>query len=250
MNSVILNPQNYLNLNYFSDLKLTSVENFINQLLASKGLHRRKNLKEALMKIITTSAAYSKMGYQEIGISSLTFQKLLLCSKQTVFNFLSDIKNHLSDIVEVHVKLSPDGRLRNFFKVKQEALQQLSDLLTEEEHRQLEELLKQIGYEGTVEDAIKTIKEKENLSRKELKKFIRKRLKQKQQFLAYLKKLLLGDNITIETVIKEIEKTVGVKPENEEYIKFVYEKRKEGHNITTAVKKAIYKGLHPLNDYL
>ncbi|NPA52705.1 MAG: hypothetical protein GXO22_07400, partial [Aquificae bacterium] len=65
---IILTPEKYQNIKHFSDLKITSLENFVNSQLKAKGLHRRKNLKEALLTLIKVSFAYSKMGYKQIGV--------------------------------------------------------------------------------------------------------------------------------------------------------------------------------------
>ncbi|NPA16979.1 MAG: hypothetical protein GXO05_04460 [Aquificae bacterium] len=196
----------YQNLKHFSDLKITSLENFVNTLMKQKGLQRRKNLKEALLTLIKVSFAYSKMGYKKIGVSSSTFQNLLVCSKQTVFNFLKDIKNHFGHLIKIEKALDPTGRYRNFFQVDVASIQSLSELLTEEEHREIENLIKQLNLNTSVEEVLTRIKQDKKLTAKQLKKEIKSLLKQKQQFKQYLIKLFskpLRQTQDIEKFLKE-----------------------------------------------
>ncbi len=240
MKSVILYPENYLNLKHFSELKITSLENFVNSKLLQKELHRRKNLKVALETIIKVAFAYSKMGYKKIGISSSTFQNLLLCSKQTVFNFLNDIKQHFSDIIKVERTVDTTGRYRNFFEVNIEAVNQLSELLTEEEHRQLSSILKQLNISKSTEEILQLIKQDKKASNKELKQIIKKLLKKKEQFRYYLKQLLTNSTqkeLTYETVEKMLEGRAN----NPDFIKAVEKLMKKGRNLQEAFEIAKVK---------
>ena len=234
---ILLTPQKYFNIKHFSDLRITSLEGFVNQLLIQKGLHRRKNLKEALVKLFQTSFAYSKMGYTSIGISSSTFSDLLVCSKQTVFNFLKDLKKHFSDIVTIEKKIDQTGRFRNFFKLKTSALQQISDILTEEEHKQIENLLESLNIKKSVNEVLQEIKKDKNLSNKQLKKEIKQLLKKKEQFKQYLLQLF-EPNIDFE----EIKKTLldrGMN--NPDFIKTVYKMMKNGRTLEDAISNAEIK---------
>lgn len=234
---ILLTPQKYFNIKHFSDLRITSLEGFVNQLLIQKGLHRRKNLKEALIKLFQTSFAYSKMGYKSIGISSSTFSDLLVCSKQTVFNFLSDIKKYFSDIITIEKKIDQTGRFRNFFKVKTSALQQISDILTEEEHKQIEQLLESLNIKKSVNEVLQEIKKDKNLSNKELKKEIKQLLKKKEQFKQYLLQLF-GQNINLEE-LKEKLKARGIN--NPDFIKTVLKMVKNGRDFESAIEMAKIK---------
>lgn len=228
---VLLTPQKYSNIKHFADLRITSLEVFVNQLLIQKDLQRRKNLKEALLKLFQTSFAYSKMGYKKIGVSSSTFADLLLCSKQTVFNFLSDIREHFSDIIKVEKKIDSTGRLRNFFQVDTSALQQMSDILTEEEHKQIEELLKELNIKKSVDEVVKTIKKDKNLTNKQLKKKIKQLLKKKEEFKNYLLGLF-GNDLNLE----ELKQTLEAKGmNNPNFINAVYKLMKKGRSLESAI---------------
>jgi len=217
--NAVLTPDKYQNIKHFSDLKITSLEAFVNSQLKAKGLHRRKNLKEALLTIFKVSFAYSKMGYKQIGVSSSTFQNLLVCSKQTVFNFLKDIKTHFGHLIKIEKTLDPTGRYRNFFQVDVASIQSLSELLTEEEHKEIEELIKQLELNATVEEVLTKVKQDKKLSNKKLKEEIKNLLKQKQQFKQYL--LELYQNQTKQT--QQIEKFLKEKynANNPDFIKAV-----------------------------
>lgn len=234
---ILLTPEKYYNIKHFAELKITSLEGFVNKLLAAKGLKRRKNLKEALIKLFQTSYAYSKMGYQKIGISSSTFSQLLLCSKQTVFNFLSDIKQHSSDLITVEKKLDPTGRYRNFFHVNSSALKQISDILTEEEHKQIEQLLQELNLNKTVDEVLQKIKQDKGLSNKQLKKEIKRLLKKKEEFKKYLLNLF-GNKLSFEEVKKQLESKGANNPD---FINAVYKLLQKGHSLKSAIQTASIK---------
>ncbi|WP_457626182.1 hypothetical protein [Persephonella sp.] len=240
MSSIILTPQSYNNLQHFSELKITSLENFVNQNLLQKNLHRRKNLKEALQTILKVAFVYRKMGYEEIGISSSTFQNLLICSKQTVFNFISDMKKHFSGIIEIKTKIDSTGRYRNFFKVKEETFTHLTQTLTEEETKQIKELIQEAKADITVEDLLQHIKKEKNLTFNQLRKEIKKMLKKKEQFKAYLrqiaqtKKAEKTKNLSLQEIKAEAEKILKKEITNPEYLQAVHRLMKEGKDLKTA----------------
>ncbi len=227
-----LTQSKHQNLKHFSELQIPSLENFLNQLLISKGLHRRKNLKEALLTLIKVSFAYQKMGYKQIGVSSSTFQKLLICSKQTVFNFLKDIRTHFDHIIKINKTIDQTGRYRNFFEIDINSIQSLSDILTEEEHQEIENLIKQLQLDVSVEEVLTKIKQNKKLNKKNLKKEIKNLLKQKEKFKQYLLNLF-G---------QQINKDKDTNIEN--YLKEKY--NANNPDFIKAVKKLVGKGRTPL----
>jgi len=234
---IILTPEKYANIKHFSDLRISSLEIFTTNIVSQKGLQRRKNLKEALEKLIKVSFAYSKMGYKEIGVSSSTFQKLLACSKQTVFNFLRDIKKHFSHIITVEKKLDKTGRFRNFFKVNTQTIQQLSDILSEQEHKEIEKILEELNLKVSINETLEKIKKDKNLTNKELKKEIKHLLKKKEQFKNYLLQLFQK-----ELSFEKIKETLEAKgANNPDFINAVYKLIQKGHNIKSAVEMAKIK---------
>ncbi|WP_457642631.1 hypothetical protein [Persephonella sp.] len=235
---VLLTPEKYSNLKHFSDLNIPSLNNFLNRLLTSKGLHRRKNLKEALSTLIKVSFAYQKMGYKQIGVSSSTFQKLLVCSKQTVFNFLKDIRTHFDHIVKINKTIDTTGRYRNFFEIDIDSIQSLSEILTEEEHQEIENLIKQLQLDASVEEVLTKIKQDKKLNKKNLKKEIKTLLKQKEKFKQYLLKLF-GQSQTdkdIENYLKE-----KYNANNPDFIKAVKKLVEKGRSILEAAETAKIK---------
>jgi len=232
---VILTPDKYYSLKHFSDLRIPSIEAFVNRNLLDKGLQRRKNLKEALITIIKVSYAYSKMKYEKIGISSSTFQNLILCSKQTVFNVLNDIRTHFNNLIKIEKKLDATGRFRNFFTVDLTQIEQLTDLLTEEEKQQIEDAIKQLQLNITVEDVLSHLKKERKLTYKELKKQIKKMLKQKQQFLAYLRSIAQGTANNTDNLEDKIKQIFNIDAVNPRFLQAVEKLLNTGHTLKDAI---------------
>ncbi len=241
-----VNTGTFEKINYIRDLPLPRLEQFLLDKLRKAGIHRQKSVKEVLKSIITVNLAINRLENKSLSIatSSGVLAKITGYSRRTIFRALQTIRTNFPDLIQVS-KQKVNFQNVNCFKVNEQQLEILKTVLTENELEQIEEFIQELGLKKTPEEIIRDIKQKENLPMKKLQKFIKQKLKNKQQFKQYLQNIYASQNtaenkakMTFEQ-LKEMLMEKGIN--NLEYMKAVHRLLQKGKKLETAMQYAKIK---------